>query len=476
MTDLPRHTADPAFVRRAVWRLSLVELWERYSFYTVFTLMALFLAAPSESGGLGWSRAAALQFFGTFLLANQLTQIVGGYVTDALITRLQALRIGSLLLLLGQALMTAPSSILWLTRALAPGGSAGGCDLGRIPLGLWQPPSGLPVACHGLYNAVTLAFYVAIALIAVGSGLFKPVLTVIVGRLPHETASDRDTAFTTFFLFNNIGGLAAALIGGALAQRLGWGAAFAASSIGMVCCLVTMRIVEARYITPFAFVQERSLAPSGSQLAAPPSSGWLLVIVLALYLAACSLTYQAYGFVSLFSESSVDRQFLGLSIPPSWFVAVNTATIMAGSAGLLSLWRHKKLGYDWTPWAKLALAFALVGIGFALLAGAALQSRAQGLASPLWIIGTMILIGLGELLISPTVMSMVIRAAPAHRHGLSIGILSGVAGVGAWMSGLIGALAIGPATIPILLTLVIVAAVGALALACGRQQFTRQMS
>lgn len=71
---------------------------------------------------------------------------------------------------------------------------------------------------------------------ALGNGLFKPVLTVIIGRLPHASPHDRDAAFSTFFVFINIGGLLSLILGGLLSSRFGWGCVFAAAAAtGRVC-------------------------------------------------------------------------------------------------------------------------------------------------------------------------------------------------------------------------------------------------
>ena len=51
---------------RGVLALSSIEMWERYSFYTMQSILVLYAAATVTKGGLGWSEAEALRLVGLY--------------------------------------------------------------------------------------------------------------------------------------------------------------------------------------------------------------------------------------------------------------------------------------------------------------------------------------------------------------------------------------------------------------------------
>jgi POT family proton-dependent oligopeptide transporter len=428
--------SDALFIRRAVLRLSTIEFWERYAFYTLFSLLPLFVATPVAAGGMGWSDGDALRFFGVYLLTVQLAPLFGGWLGDRISGRV-SLKLGGLLLLVGHAMIAVPNLVAWLFGGTSAGSLTDSLTRLGAPLGGLTPPAGLPPGYHAAYLVISLCFYGSVLLVALGNGLFKPVLTVVVGRLPHPDDGERNAAFTTFFLFLNAGGLVSTLFGGWLAQRFGWGWSFAASASGMGVSIATMFLLERTYIAPFIDKAEQARIAAAD----PRTVRAALVpvgLLLFAFMIVCVFSYQSYGFVSLFTSKLVDRELLGFTIPPSWFTALNPITIMLFSPLLARVWRRRAPDSRWTSTVQFAGAFLAMTFGFALLAGAAIEAR-HGLASPLWIIGALVLIALSELMTSPIVNATVTRLTPARHQAFAIGISGGAAGLGAGLSGRLGA-------------------------------------
>lgn len=431
--------SDAAFIRRAVLRLSAIEFWERYAFYTMFSLLALFVAAPVTAGGMGWSDGDSLRFFGVYLLCVQIAPLIGGWLGDRIDGR-RALKLGGLFLLFGHGLLAMPNLLAWAAEQWT--GLPMKALLGKAgaPLGNWTAPAALPGALQGVYLLITASFYGSVALVALGNGLFKPVLTVVVGRMPHADEGERNAAFTTFFVFLNAGGLLSTLLGGWLAQRFGWGWAFGASAAGMIVSIVTMFLLERTYIAPFIGktrrhdVTEQDVAPVRGALLG-------VALLMIVFMVACIFSYQSYGFVSLFNARLVDRHVWGFEIPPSWFTALNPIAIMALSPLVAAVWRRRRAEGAWTPTVQVAAAFAAMCAGFLLLAAAAGEARAGALAAPGWVAGAIILIAASELLMTPIMQSSVTRLTPVRHQAFAIGALAGAAGLGAWLSGLLGAAA-----------------------------------
>lgn len=430
--------AEANFTQRAVFRLSLIEFWERYSYFTTFALLALFTAAAVGKGGFGWSNATSLRFFGVYLLAVQVTPIAGGFLADRLVGKRIALRVGAAGLSAGHALLAAAAFIPVLPL---PGNTslANVAAHARVELGGWSVPEGLGVA-RDYYLATSLCFYLGVTLIAIGNGLFKPILTVVVGQLPHADEAARVRAFTTFFLYINTGGLLSILLGGWLAQTFGWGWAFGGSAIGMVIAIATMLALDRAYLKPF--MSSRPAANIKSSGATISRTALLGIATVLMLLVLCSaFSFQSYGFVSLFTAQLVQRNVGGFVIPPTWFTALNPITIMVLTPVLLHVWRRKGPGHDWTTVQHIAAALSLMAVGFIPLVAGSIEAAKVGLANPAWVALAIILIAASELLYAPAGLAASTRIAPERMQTLAIGTQAAAIGLGAWLSGQIGAAA-----------------------------------
>jgi POT family proton-dependent oligopeptide transporter len=253
--------ADPA--RAGLLQLSLIELWERFSYYTLLTLLPLFLVAPPEKGGLAWEPARALAFYGVVMAVVQILPFPCGLVGERRLGNRRALQLGAWLMMAGHLLMGA--------MAFAPASQL-------VPL-----------------------LIVALGLVALGNGFFKPNIATMVGRLPHRTAAAADAAFGTFYVWINVGAAAASLIAGFAADRFGWHVAFSLAAIGMAIALLLMRLFAGTAIDPVASAPG---GPTGKADARTAPEGWLpalLAILLLSVLFAVGL-YQLFGTISLFAE------------------------------------------------------------------------------------------------------------------------------------------------------------------------------
>ncbi|WP_439542546.1 peptide MFS transporter [Hyphomicrobium sp.] len=189
--------------------LFFAELWERFSYYGMRALLVLFMIAPVAEGGLGRSAAEAALVYGNYTMAVYLLAIPGGLAADTFLGARWAVLIGGAIIAAGHFTLAA---------------------------------------------ADPAALYIGLALIAVGTGLFKPSISALVGGLYGQRDTRRDAGFSLFYMGINIGGFLAPLVTGFLAQSpamKGWLAAqgfdplqswhwgFAAAGVGMVLGLAT---------------------------------------------------------------------------------------------------------------------------------------------------------------------------------------------------------------------------------------------
>lgn len=124
-----------------LWVLFLTLMWERFGHYGLKSILVLYLTANIASGGLGWSDGSASFLYGFYVMVVYTMCIPGGLVADNYLSKKQLVFAGNTILCLGHLTMALPFS--------------------------W-------------------AMYPALTLIALGVGLQKPNVTVMVGQLYTE--------------------------------------------------------------------------------------------------------------------------------------------------------------------------------------------------------------------------------------------------------------------------------------------------
>ena len=162
-----------------MYALALANTGERFGYYTMLAIFLLFLQAK-----FGFSAAAAGQFYAIFLAAVYFMPVVGGWLAD---------KIG-----FGKCVIT------------------GVCVMFAGYLCLAIPTNAF--ASRGLALALMIG---ALLLIAIGTGLFKGNLQVLVGNLYDDPqySAKRDSAFSLFYMAINIGAMFAPTAATALTNK-----------------------------------------------------------------------------------------------------------------------------------------------------------------------------------------------------------------------------------------------------------------
>ena len=145
---------------RGLTILFLTNMWEQFSYYGMRTLLVYYMTKQLLLGQQ-WSSFV----YGTYTACAYFTPIVGGVIADRLLGRRRAIMIGGSIMALGHFMMASE------------------------PL-----------------------FYVALATIALGNGLFLPSLPSQIDSLYDAADPRRGWAYNVYYVGVNVGGFLAPLI------------------------------------------------------------------------------------------------------------------------------------------------------------------------------------------------------------------------------------------------------------------------
>ncbi|MDO6708418.1 peptide MFS transporter [Photobacterium sp. 1_MG-2023] len=385
------------------------ELWERFSYYAMRAILVLYLTDKTVSGGLGWSTEDALSLYGIYTGLVYITPLIGGWIADNFLGQRRSIIIGGLLMAVGQFTLALPHSMV-------------------------DP------------NATT-AFYLGLALLIVGNGLFKPNISTMVGDLYEEGDHRRDGAFTIFYMGINLGALLAGIIAGAATAAYGWKAGFLAAGIGMLFSLLFQMLFAEKLLGDVGKVPAAKRAASMSQtgrnqaLTKQEIDRLKVIMIMGLFVVVFWAGFeQAGGLMNIYTQEYADRMIGDFEVPTAWFQSLNPFFIITMAPLLASLW--VKMG-DKEPSSpiKFAIALFLLAIGFLCMVGAVLQQGDDMTAktSMLWIVAAYYFHTMGELCLSPIGLSMMTKLAPLRLASLMMGVWFGFNAIANYVAGMIGA-------------------------------------
>lgn len=167
-----------------------VEIWERFSYYGMRALLVLFLIS-----NLGFSDAKAYAIYSLFAAIGYTGPVIGGIMADKLMGFRNMILIGGIVIIMGHICMTFVG---------------------------WN----------------TFLVYLGLALIAIGTGLFKGNITNLLGSCYKDNDPNRERGFTLFYVGINLSSFFASILCAIVASNYGWDYGFGLAGIGMFIGLV----------------------------------------------------------------------------------------------------------------------------------------------------------------------------------------------------------------------------------------------
>lgn len=437
-TDCPRLDRDLFGHPRGLTYLFATEMWERFSYYGMRALLVLYMVKylldAQRAGnvlGLGAFRSALEFVFGPLALQPlashiygfytglvYLTPIIGGLLADRVLGQRRMVLIGAALMALGHFMM-----------------------------------------------AFEHLFLLALLVLILGNGAFKPNISTQVGTLYAPGDRRRDRAFSIFYVGINLGAFLAPLVSGTLGEEFGWHYGFTAAGVGMTLGLL-IYLFAAPYLPPDSFVR-RQTQNSATQRQALGREEWLAIGAIAALMLPVSLfwgTYEQQGnTIALWADQHTDRRLFGLEIPVTWFQAFNPFMIFAFTPLVVALWRWQGTREP-SSVAKMAIGCFLNAAAWLVMVAAASQA-AGGQASWLWLFGFFVLITVGELYLSPVGLSLVTKVAPMRILSMMMGVWLSTSFIGGFLAGYLGSFWSSMAKTDFFLMLAVLTALAGLAIA-----------
>lgn len=301
--------------------------------------------------------------------------------------------------------------------------------------------AGIALMALGLFLLLLPKLLVpALLLVASGSGLVRPTLTAQVGLLYESDDPRRDRAFTAYYIGINIGATIAPLIFGTVGEFYGWSWTFVASGMGMLLAIVI-------YVYGWKWLRDgQSPAQAGSASGDNGSVGAMQVLfVLGLVWLGGICFWAAYGqlgsTLALWVETDVDRSFHvlggGMTIPATWFQAVNPILIFIFGPLVTWLWHRERgsqsVGHELN---KMAFGGIFLSVSFVILAVVA--GVAPKGTSFFWFLLAMMPLTLGELYWTPVGLGLFSRLALGGFVAVFVGLFGFAMMTGYAVSGATG--------------------------------------
>ncbi|MDX3431356.1 MULTISPECIES: peptide MFS transporter [unclassified Streptomyces] len=407
---------------RGLMTLSGLEVWERFSFLGMQAILVLFFADRVSNDGLGMDPGTAASVSAAYGTLVYLVSVAGGWLADRILGSYRAVLYGGILIACGHYAMAVPTATM-----------------------TWA----------------------GLGLISAGTGLLKPNVASMVGKLYRTEDQRRDAGFALYYMGINIGAFAGPLVTGWLGEHAGWHWGFSAAAVGMTLGLIQY-VAGRRHLAGRKHTAEYALAPGPMRRAvlvivggvvvaalvatALALAGWLtmdrfvdvltLVSVIApvvyfvvmfrsprvtpeergrlrpyvvLFLASVVfnfILFQAYSTMMLLASTNARTEIFGFHFPPSWYASALGAFEVALAPVVAAVWVRMGPRQPHVS-NKIAIGVILGGLSFLLMViPTSGHSDETYRMAAWWIVGSYLLLGLGDILLETSGMSATTKLAP----------------------------------------------------------------
>jgi proton-dependent oligopeptide transporter, POT family len=412
---------------RAFHMIFMLEIWERFGYYTVQGILTLYFIRF-----LGFSDSDAYFAFGAFSALVYGMIAIGGYLGDKILGTKRTIVLGLITLSSG-----------YLALALV--------DKAHV--------------------------FLALGLVCVGNGLFKANPSNLLSKCYEENDPRLHSGFTLYYMAINLGSTIALFLGPYLSTRYGYPYAYFVSFIGLLLGLgnywfqrqhvrniktnadnnkitywqwvfvvvgILMATVASSYLLQNVMIARTLVLIITALITViyflymrkeKKTQRLHMIVAFILMLEAVlffTLYQQMPTSLNLFAVNNVTATLFGTPFNPQSLQALNPIWIISMSPILAMFYiKLNQRGVSFTIPYKFALGMVCCGLSFLLLFFARFVHDDSGMVSSWWLVGSYFFQSLGELLVSALGVAMVAELVPASITGFVMGmwfLTSSVAG------------------------------------------------
>ncbi len=418
-----------------------VELWERFSFYGMLTILGYYLYYSATDGGLEMSKTTATGIVGAYGGLVYLSTVLGGWLADRVLGMERTVFYGGVVVMAGH-----------IALALLPG-------IGGVAVGL--------------------------VLVALGSGALKANASSLLGTLYDKGDARADGGFTLFYLGINLGAFIGPLLTGLLQTRIGFHYGFGAAAIGMAIglaqyvvfrrnlgshgrevpnplprngilpaigiCVAAVVVIVVAFVAGLVTLANLSQVTTGVIIVA--SIGYFAVLLrspkvsgpertrvrafIPLFIANAvfwSLFQQIFTVLAVYSDERMNWSIFGWTAPSSWIGSIEPVWIILLSPLFAVMWT--RLG-NRAPTTPQKFAYGVIGMGAAFLLFLPTAGSSGKVVPALLVVGIMAVFAISELLLSPIGLSVTTQLAPEAFRAQMMALYFFSVGLGTAMSGVL---------------------------------------
>ncbi|WP_422746827.1 peptide MFS transporter [Mycobacterium sp. WMMD1722] len=416
-----------------------VELWERFSFYGMLTILGYYLYYSVTDGGLGLPQSTATGIVGAYGGLVYLSTVLGGWIADRLLGMERTVFYGGVVVMLGH-----------IALAVLPGLTGVGAGL---------------------------------ILVALGSGALKANASSLLGTLYSKGDPRADGGFTLFYLGINLGAFTGPLITGLLQTRVGFHYGFGAAAIGMALGLIQYVVfrrnlgehgrdvpnplprtaigkaagvfaavlIVVGLAVAFSLVTLANLSQVTTGVIIVASIAYFVIMLRSPVVAATervrvrafiplfvanavfwSLFQQIFTVLAVYSDERMNWSIFGWIAPSSWIGSIEPVWIIALSPLFAILWT--RLG-NRAPTTPRKFSYGVIGMGLAFLCFVPLANVTA--VPALLVMAILALFAVSELLLSPIGLSVTTKLAPEAFRAQMMALYFFSVGLGTAMSGVL---------------------------------------
>ncbi len=404
-------------------QLYIAAMLEKFSFNGMSAMLVLYMVQH-----LNFTDTHAFKVFSAIMALGFITPLIGGWMSDRMFNKQQILLVGAVLMACG---------------------------------------------FYTLLFTFKEAFYLGLSRITIGSGFIRSSIPDVVGTICKDRGLNADSAFTTLYVFINVGTWLGAIGCGMLGEMFGWNLSFVLAGTGMLIFIPLLGFtrlnlnLEERRNRQFFFFPLFAIAIIFIALVIYNSSilkfalpileiiGIYLMIsitkkqypealgnvyVLITFMLFQTLFFALYNqenlFLILFAGREVKHSILSISFPTTFFQTFDPAWNIIIGTILTVIWHTRKRYTSIQAFYKFLIGLFSITLGFVLLAIVTYGANDQPI-SPWWMIISYGLFVLGELCIIPIGLSLVGSLTPRKFSALFMAIWYLSLGFSMWLAGVL---------------------------------------